>query len=354
MHLSTILSDHKTMYRAGKTMTHTYRIHQLQKLKDMLNRNEKRIYQAIKKDLGKSDYEILMTELGVLYSELDHVIRNLKEWMRTERVKTPTTHKGAKSYIYKQPYGTVLIISPWNYPLNLSITPLIGAIAGGNTAFLKPSEFTPNTSELLAEMIADNFEEKYITVIQGGKEISQELLELEFDYIFFTGSQKVGQIVMEKASKHLIPVTLELGGKSPVIIDEDAKIPLAAKRIAWGKLLNAGQTCIAPDYALVHESVKDEFIKALKNELSSFYGEQPMEHPDYTQLIHDNHLDRLAKLLEGENVIFGGEVNRDNRKMNPTLIDEPSWERPIMQEEIFGPILPIRSFSHLELSLIHI
>lgn len=153
---------------------------------------------------------------------------------------------------------------------------------------------------------------------------------------------------MEKASKHLIPVTLELGGKSPVIIDEDAKIPLAAKRIAWGKLLNAGQTCIAPDYALVHESVKDEFIKALKNELSSFYGEQPMEHPDYTQLIHDNHLDRLAKLLEGENVIFGGEVNRDNRKMNPTLIDEPSWERPIMQEEIFGPILPIRSFSHLE------
>lgn len=249
-----------------------------------------------------------MTELGVLYSELDHVIRNLKEWMRTERVKTPTTHKGAKSYIYKQPYGTVLIISPWNYPLNLSITPLIGAIAGGNTAFLKPSEFTPNTSELLAEMIADNFEEKYITVIQGGKEISQELLELEFDYIFFTGSQKVGQIVMEKASKHLIPVTLELGGKSPVIIDEDAKIPLAAKRIAWGKLLNAGQTCIAPDYALVHESVKDEFIKALKNELSSFYGEQPMEHPDYTQLIHDNHLDRLAKLLEGENVIFGGEV----------------------------------------------
>lgn len=336
------------MYRAGKTMTHTYRIHQLQKLKDMLNRNEKRIYQAIKKDLGKSDYEILMTELGVLYSELDHVIRNLKEWMRTERVKTPTTHKGAKSYIYKQPYGTVLIISPWNYPLNLSITPLIGAIAGGNTAFLKPSEFTPNTSELLAEMIADNFEEKYITVIQGGKEISQELLELEFDYIFFTGSQKVGQIVMEKASKHLIPVTLELGGKSPVIIDEDAKIPLAAKRIAWGKLLNAGQTCIAPDYALVHESVKDEFIKALKNELSSFYGEQPMEHPDYTQLIHDNHLDRLAKLLEGENVIFGGEVNRDKRKMNPTLIDEPSWERPIMQEEIFGPILPIRSFSHLE------
>ncbi|MBR7553324.1 aldehyde dehydrogenase [Allobacillus sp. GCM10007491] len=348
MQLSTILRDHRVMYRAGKTMTHTYRIHQLQKLKDMLNRNEKRIYQAIKKDLGKSDYEILMTELGVLYSELDHVIRNLKDWMRTERVKTPTTHKGAKSYIYKQPYGTVLIISPWNYPLNLSITPLIGAIVGGNTAFLKPSEFTPNTSELLADMIADTFEEKYITVVQGGKEVSQELLELEFDYIFFTGSQKVGQIVMEKASKHLIPVTLELGGKSPVIIDEDAKISLAAKRIAWGKLLNAGQTCIAPDYALVHESVKVDFIQALKKELSSFYGNQPMEHPNYTKLIHEDHLNRLEKLLDNENIIFGGEVDRENRKMNPTLIDEPSWDRPIMQEEIFGPILPIRSFSHLE------
>ena len=348
MNVQETFTQHKAMYRAGKTMTYTYRIHQLQKLKNMLERNETRIYQAIKKDLGKSDYEILMTELGVLYSEIEFVTRNLKEWMRTEKVKTPTTHKGAKSFIYKQPYGTVLIISPWNYPLNLSITPLIGAMAAGNTVFLKPSEFTPHTSELLAKMITDTFERKFVTVVEGGKEVSQELLDLPFDYIFFTGSQHVGRIVMEKASKHLTPITLELGGKSPAIVDEDAKIQLAAKRIAWGKMLNSGQTCIAPDYLLVHQSVKDQLVQSLIKEMKTLYEENPIKNPNYTQIIHEDHLNRLEQLVEQENIIFGGEIDRENRRMNPTLLDEPTWDRPVMQEEIFGPILPIRTFQHLE------
>ncbi|WP_188206087.1 aldehyde dehydrogenase [Alkalibacillus aidingensis] len=343
-----LVQSQKKLFRAGKTMTHTFRNHQLQKLKDMLNRHEEEIYEALKKDLNKSSYEVLLTELGFLYNEINETIKQLRDWMRPEKVKTPTSHKGAKSYIYKQPYGVTLIISPWNYPLHLAIAPLIGAIAAGNTAVIKPSEFTQQTSELLEQMIQKTFDRNYVTVIQGEKEISEELLEQPFDYIFFTGSTQVGKKVMEKASQRLIPVTLELGGKSPCIVDRDAKINLAARRITWGKLINAGQTCVAPDYLLVHKSIKDKLIHSLINEIEKMYTADAINHDEFTKIINDKHFDRLLELLKDEKIVYGGHYNEQKQKISPTIVDEVHWESAVMQEEIFGPILPILTFEHLE------
>ncbi|MDQ0350927.1 aldehyde dehydrogenase (NAD+) [Alkalibacillus filiformis] len=349
-----LVSKQKTLFKAGKTMTHTFRNHQLQKLKDMLKRNESNIYDALKKDLNKSSYEVLMTELGFLYNEIDETMKYLRGWMTPEKVKSPTTHKGAKSYIYKQPYGVTLIISPWNYPLHLALAPLIGAIAGGNTAIIKPSEFTPHTSQLIEKMITETFEAKYISVVQGEKEVSESLLDQPLDYIFFTGSTQVGKKVMEKASKQLIPVTLELGGKSPCIVDSDAKIQLAARRTAWGKLINAGQTCVAPDYLLVHESIKGQFIEAFKKEVELMYTENPIENDDYTKIVNDQHFNRLLTYLDGENIIYGGQSDSSREKINPTLIDNVNWDSDIMQEEIFGPLLPIMTFNKLEEVVDHV
>ncbi|TFB23891.1 aldehyde dehydrogenase [Filobacillus milosensis] len=343
-----LVKNQKMMYRAGKTMTYTYRIHQLQKLKEMINRYEPRIYESLNKDLNKSTYEVLATELGFLQQEVNHAIKYLKEWMQPKKVKTPTSHKGAKSFIYKQPYGVTLIIGPWNYPLHLAIAPLIGAIAAGNTAVIKPSELTPYTSELIEEMIQETFEEKYITVVQGDKDVSQELLEQPFDYIFFTGSVPVGKIVMEKASQQLIPVTLELGGKSPCIVDRDAKLEVAARRITWGKFVNAGQTCVAPDYVLVHEDVKQQFTEHLKREIEKMYTANPMESGDYSKIVNDNHFDRLTSYLDEGDIIYGGQTDRTNRLINPTIIEKVDWDSKIMQDEIFGPLLPILTFNQLE------
>ncbi|GAA0458472.1 aldehyde dehydrogenase [Alkalibacillus silvisoli] len=346
--VSSIVKKQKKLFKAGKTMTHTFRNHQLQKLKDMLIRHESEIYDALKQDLNKSSYEVLMTELGFLYNEIDETMKHLKSWMAPEKVKSPTSHKGAKSLIYKQPYGVTLIISPWNYPLHLALAPLIGAVAGGNTAVIKPSEFTTNTSQLIEKMVKETFEEKYITVIQGEKEVSEALLDEPFDYIFFTGSTQVGKAVMEKASKQLIPITLELGGKSPCIVDSDAKIQIAARRIAWGKLINAGQTCVAPDYLLIHQSIKVKFIDALKKEIELMYSENPIENDDFTKIINDQHFNRLIRSLDGENVIYGGQSDQSKLKINPTLIDDVNWDSPIMQEEIFGPLLPLLTFDQLD------
>ncbi|PKR78920.1 aldehyde dehydrogenase family protein [Halalkalibacillus sediminis] len=346
--ISLLVQDHKKMYRAGKTMTHTFRIHQLQKLKDMLHRYEPRIYEALNKDLNKSSYEVLTTELGFLLNELNETIKYLKDWMTPRKVKTPSTHKGAKSIIYKQPYGVTLIISPWNYPLHLAIAPLIGAISAGNTAVIKPSELTPYTSDLLEEMIKETFEEKYITVLQGDKETSQQLLKEPFDYIFFTGSVPVGKIIMQEAGKQLIPVTLELGGKSPCIVDRDAKLDLAAKRIAWGKFTNAGQTCVAPDYLLVHESVKQTFIKKIKEEIEKLYTDNALQNDDFSSIVNENHFNRLLDYLEDGKVIYGGQSDKNTLKINPTIVDDITWQSNVMQDEIFGPILPVRTFGRLE------
>ncbi|WP_369405127.1 aldehyde dehydrogenase family protein [Piscibacillus salipiscarius] len=268
--------------------------------------------------------------------------------MQPKKVKTPASHKGAKSLIYKQPYGVTLIISPWNYPLHLAIAPLIGAIAAGNTAIIKPSELTPYTSDLIEEMIKETFEEKYITVVQGGPEISQELLDQSLDYIFFTGSVPVGKIVMEKASKQLIPITLELGGKSPCIVDRDAKVEYAARRIVWGKFVNAGQTCVAPDYLLVHESIKEKLLNQIKTEIEKMYGSNPLQSGEYTKIVNDTHFDRLSQYLNEGHISVGGETDRTNRLINPTLIEQLDWDSKIMQDEIFGPLLPVMTFNELE------
>src|SRR5699024_7320105 len=255
---------------------------------------------------------------------------------------------GTTNEIYHEPYGTVLVVAPWNYPLQLALAPVIGAIAAGNTVVIKPSEHAPHTSHILREMIETHFPAQYVTVIEGAKQTSEALLEERFDYIFFTGSSNIGKIVMEKARRHLTPVTLELGGKSPAIVDEDAHIKLAAKRIVWGKFTNAGQTCVAPDYVYVHDKVYEKFMKRVKKEITNLYGKKPLKNKDYVRIIHKNHFDRLAAFKMDGTIRIGGEEDASNLKMAPTVIEDVTWSDSIMQEEIFGPLLPVLSFSDLD------
>ncbi|QHS22662.1 aldehyde dehydrogenase [Virgibacillus sp. MSP4-1] len=347
MNINEIVQKQREMYEGSKTFTYTFRKHQLEKMKHMLERYEKDIYHALKQDLNKSEYEVFVTELGFLFTELTETMKFFGEWMRPKKVKTPLTHKGSKSFIYKEPYGVSLIIGPWNYPVHLTLAPLIGAIAAGNCAIIKPSEYTPNVSSLIRHMIKETFDANFVTVIEGDKEVSEELLNERFDYIFFTGSEPVGKIVMEKASKHLTPVTLELGGKSPCIVDRDAKLDLAAKRIAWGKFTNAGQTCVAPDYLYVHEDVKDAFLERFKNEVKKLYGENPIENQEYTRIVNEKHFHRLKRFLDDQHVVFGGDTDENKLTISPTLLEDQTWNDPVMQEEIFGPILPIFTFNRL-------
>ncbi|MGY0694675.1 aldehyde dehydrogenase [Virgibacillus sp. FSP13] len=343
-----VVNSHREYFLTGETLSYAFRKEQLKKLKAMLKSNEKRIYQALKTDLNKSQHETLTTELGFLYTEIDFALKHLKEWMQPEKAEAPITHKGTKNYIVREPYGVTLVISPWNYPLQLAIAPAIGAMAAGNTVVLKPSEFTQATSSLLAEMIRDTFDSQYVTVVEGEKETSEQLVAQPFDYIFFTGSSAVGKIIMREASQHLTPVTLELGGKSPAIIEQDANINLTAKRIVWGKFTNAGQTCVAPDYVYVHEKVKPKLLKAMKKHLKSFYGKNPLKNEDYVHIVNKKHFDRLQAYMNDGRIILGGNVDPDNHMIEPTLLDEISWEDSIMQEEIFGPLLPVLTFTELD------
>ncbi|MRG86499.1 aldehyde dehydrogenase [Salinibacillus xinjiangensis] len=347
MSIHELVSRQKNMYQGSKTLTYTFRKHQLEKLRKMFERYEKDMYRALKQDLNKSEYESFVTELGFLYTELSEAMKNLGDWMRPQKVKTPLSHKGSKSFIYKEPYGVILIIGPWNYPLHLTLAPLIGAIAAGNCVVIKPSEHTPTVSSLLAKMITETFDANFVTVVEGEKEVSEELLDEPFDYIFFTGSEKVGKIVMEKASKHLTPVTLELGGKSPCIVDWDAKLDLAARRVAWGKFTNAGQTCVAPDYLYVHEDVKDLFMEKFKQAVEKLYGQNSLHNPHYTKIVSKRHFDRLKSYLSNGKAIMGGKVDEDQHLIQPTVLDQISWDDEVMQEEIFGPILPLITFKKL-------
>src|SRR5699024_8786512 len=349
-----LVANQRAYFSNGNTLSYSFRRDQLQKLKEMLKENETNIYHALKEDLNKSEHETLTTELGVLYTEIDFVLKNLQRWMEPEKVASPMTHKGTKNYILREPFGVTLVISPWNYPLQLAIAPVIVAIAAGNCVILKPSEFAQSTSALLAEMIRSTFDGSFFSVIEGDKETSQYLLNQKFDYIFFTGSTKVGKSVMKQASEHLTPVTLELGGKSPAIVDKDANINFAAKRIVWGKFTNAGQTCVAPDYLYVHEKVKFRLLKAMKKHIKSFYGKSPLKNNDYTRIINHSHFERLERFLSKGTVLHGGNVNRDMLTIEPTILDKITWEDPIMQEEIFGPILPVLSYTYLEDALAQI
>ncbi|MFD1850560.1 aldehyde dehydrogenase [Oceanobacillus bengalensis] len=343
-----LVADTHSFFMNGNTITYEFRQKQLMTLKQMLKDNESKIYRALKNDLNKSKQDSLTTEIGFLYTEIDFALKNLRNWMTPEKVPAPMTHKGTQNFIFKEPYGVTLIISPWNYPLQLAIGPAIGAIAAGNCVIVKPSEHAAATSTLLAEMIADYFDQSYFSVIEGEQEVTQALLKQRFDYIFFTGSTNVGKIVMRAASEYLTPVTLELGGKSPAIVDMDANINLAAKRIVWGKFTNAGQTCVAPDYVYVHEKVKFKLLKAMKKYIRTFYGRNPLKNDNFTRIINEKHFDRLTSFLIKGSILHGGNVDRESLMIEPTILDYISWEDPIMQDEIFGPILPIISFTNLE------
>ena len=306
--------------------------------------HENEIIQALHDDFKKPAFESVLTETSQVVLELKHVIKNMKKWAKPRRVFPSLLNFPSKDYIYKEPYGKVLIIAPWNYPFQLALYPLISAVAAGNQVVVKPSELTPKTSEIIDKIIHKVFDKNHVEVVEGGIEVSQKLLSERWDYIFFTGSVAVGKIVAKAAAKNLTPVTLELGGKNPCIIDETANLKLAAKRIVWGKFVNAGQTCIAPDYILIQKNMKKHFVNFLKEEITKAYGENPEESPDFARIINAKNWQRLVALIEPEKVVFGGESNPKDNYIAPTLVEETALESPIMQEEIFGPILPILTY----------
>ena len=306
--------------------------------------HENEIIQALHDDFKKPAFESVLTETSQVVLELKHVIKNMKKWAKPRRVFPSLLNFPSKDYIYKEPYGKVLIIAPWNYPFQLALYPLISAVAAGNQVVVKPSELTPKTSEIIVKIIHKVFDKNHVEVVEGGIEVSQKLLSERWDYIFFTGSVAVGKIVAQAAAENLTPVTLELGGKNPCIIDETANLKLAAKRIVWGKFVNAGQTCIAPDYILVQKNMKKHFVNFLKEEITKAYGENPEESPDFARIINAKNWQRLVDLIEPEKVFFGGESNPKDNYIAPTLVEETALESPIMQEEIFGPILPILTY----------
>lgn len=333
----------------GHTRSYAFRVEQLQKLKQMIQQNEKAITEALYLDLHKPEFEAFTAEIGILYEEINHALKSLKSWMKPQKVKTSVPMQPSQSVIYPEPLGIVLIIGPWNYPFQLLIAPLIGAMAAGNCAMIKPSDQTAHVSDLVTRLIKETFPEDYIGVVQGpGAEIGPMLIErFRFDHIFFTGSPFVGKKIMAMAAPHLTPVTLELGGKSPAIVTADANLDVTAQRLVWAKYYNAGQTCVCPDYLLVHESVKDALVEKMVKVIRKSFGENPKESNSYGRIVNDRRVQTLKKLMENGRIISGGRVDEESRYIEPTLIDQISMEDPIMQEEIFGPILPIITFKNL-------
>ncbi|WP_372869084.1 aldehyde dehydrogenase [Planomicrobium okeanokoites] len=348
-----MIGEQRNFFYTGATRSADFRKAQLENLKQAVLANEEIITQALEHDLGKGEFEAYATEIGFVLDSIGYMQKNLDEWMEPEKVKTPLHLQPSKSFVIREPYGSVLIIGPFNYPFQLVMEPLIGSIIGGNCSIVKPSETTPHVARAIRIVLEEAFPSYYVRVVEGEREEVTNLIHASFDYIFFTGSVKVGKVVMKAASERLTPITLELGGKSPAIVDQTADIDLAAKRIAWGKLMNTGQTCVAPDYVCVHESVKDEFIKKLTKAISVFYGKNAQASPDYGRIVSTSHFDRLAELIEAEsgNIIYGGKTDRSNRYIEPTVLDNISWNSPAMEDEIFGPILPIITYQDLPLLL---
>lgn len=334
-------------FNSKNTLPVQYRIEQLKKLRTAIQNNESLIVQALQSDLRKPEFECYGSEISLIYADIDDTIKSIKGWTEPKRVPTPALHAIASSFIYQNPYGLVLIIAPWNYPFLLSFTPLIGAISAGNCVVLKPSEIAPESSKIITKIIREAFNERYIASVEGGVLETQDLLKQKWNYIFYTGNTQVGKIIYQKAAETLTPVTLELGGKNPCFVDESANIALSAKRIMWGKLMNAGQTCVAPDYILVHENVKNQLVNELKKSIQSFYSEHAMNSNDYCKIINEKHFERLSKMLTDANILYGGKVNKETFMIEPTLIDTVTWDSTCMQEEIFGPILPIFTYSNL-------
>ncbi|MDL5512007.1 aldehyde dehydrogenase [Arenibacter sp. M-2] len=341
-----ILEKQHEFFATQKTKDVPFRKNALRRLQKEIIAREDDIAEAIYKDFKKPKFETLAAETQFVLAELKLVLKNIDNWASPERKSASLMNWPSSDWIYREPFGAVLIIAPWNYPFQLVFAPMIAALAAGNTVVVKPSEATPHTASIISEIISAVFESEHVAVVEGGVEVSQELLSQKWDYIFFTGSTRVGKIVYEAAAKHLTPVTLELGGKNPTIVDETASINLAAKRIVWGKFLNAGQTCIAPDYILVHKEVKDQLVAALIKNITKCYGENIEQSPDYTRAVNKGHYDGLKDMLVGEKIFFGGDCNDEDNYLSPTLVEEPKLDSKLMHGEIFGPILPILAYSN--------
>jgi len=352
MDISGLIENQRTYFQSGATRDKDFRISMLRKLQAAVKANEELINTAMKQDLNKCADEVYMTETGLVLDELKYHIRHAAGWMKERTVRTPLVQFPSRSFVSPEPFGVSLIMSPWNYPVLLCLDPLIGAISAGCTAVVKPSAYTPATSSALAHILGAIFPPEYIAVVEGGREQNAELLEQKFDYIFFTGSPSVGHLVMEKASRHLTPLTLELGGKSPVIVDETADIRIAARRIAFGKVLNAGQTCVEPDYLFVHEHVKADFVAEYKKALKEFFPDGDMS--TMNVIVNDKHFNRVKALLESGTIVAGGRTDPSRRFIEPTLLDNVSLDSPIMQEEIFGPILPMITYTDIEMCIEYI
>jgi len=343
-----IMKAQRTFFMGGRTREVAFRIVALKRLKAAVIKKQNEIYEALKTDLGKSEFESHMCEVGLALSELSYMIAHTARFAAEKTVPTPLAQFASRSYTSPAPYGTVLIISPWNYPFLLTVGPLIDALAAGNTAVLKPSAYSSATSAVIASLIRECFPRKYVAVVEGGRAENTCLLEQKFDYLFFTGSRSVGQEVMRRAAEHLTPVTLELGGKSPCIVDETANIELAARRIVFGKYLNCGQTCVAPDYVYCREELLEELTAAIRNEIVRQYGEAPLTNGNYGKIINEKHFDRLRRLIDPEKTVYGGAFDGQTLKLEPTVMTSVAWEDAVMQEEIFGPVLPILPFRDID------
>ncbi|MDR3289591.1 MAG: aldehyde dehydrogenase [Peptococcaceae bacterium] len=338
----------KEYFFTGATKELDFRLRQLRHLKQAIRENEDKIGAALKKDLNKSRFEAYETEIGIVLQEISNAEKHLAQWIRPQRVRTPFSNMPGRSYIYAEPYGLVLIMSPWNYPFQLTLAPLVGALAAGNCAVVKPSNEAPATAAVMAKLLGECFEPRYVAVVAGGREANQNLLAQKFDYIFFTGGMAAGKAVLEAAARHLTPVSLELGGKSPCIVDETANLAKAALRIAWGKCVNAGQTCVAPDYLLAHRRIKDELVERIRRQITAFWGHDPQTHPDYPKMVNQKHFERICGLIQsGGRIVQGGKANAATRQISLAVLEDVSWDMPIMREEIFGPALPVLVFDDL-------
>ena len=347
-YISTTCSKQKQFFRSGATLPLCFRRQMLRKLSGAMHQYEKPLAEALWTDLHKSYEEAYLTELSIVYGEIRNHLRHLSRWARAERKSSPLAILPATSRIIKEPLGNTLIIAPWNYPVQLLLNPLVGAISAGCTAMLKPSPYVPNVSRVLTEMIRATFPEEYIAIVEGNREVNQMLLAERWDLIFFTGSPSLGKMVMEAAAKHLTPVVLELGGKSPCIIDKSANLEVAAKRVAWGKSLNAGQTCIAPDYLMIHEEVKDQFLKLLVKEWKHLLTKDPQKAKHFVRIVSDKALERLIGYLDNGTIYHGGKYDKATRYLSPTILTDVQENAPVMQEEIFGPIFPVLTFKDLD------
>lgn len=349
--ISLLVKKQRNYYNSGATLPVSFRREQLKKLYCAIKKYELELNGALKADLGKSHFESFLCESGFALTEISYMLKHLKKFAKPKRVRTPLAQFCSRSYVLPIPYGTTLIMSPWNYPLLLTVGPLCNAIAAGNTAILKPSAYSPTTSALIKRIIEEIFAPEYISVVEGGRNENSALLDQKFDFIFFTGSQGVGKEVLRRAAEHLTPAVLELGGKSPCIVDSSASIALSAKRIVFGKYLNCGQTCVAPDFILCESSVKDELIRELKKQIELQFGKAPLENEDYGRIINEKHFARLCSLIEKEKTVYGGRSDASRLKIEPTVMDGVTYADAVMQEEIFGPILPILTFDDFDLTV---